>query len=76
MSCYACDQPLSGLIRAGCRRCALRDIANGPHFFASLQTGSLTPAYRQQLRLLGDEAAVHQEVKAIAKREVYTGARG
>ena len=58
----------SGISRAGCRQCELREIARGPAFFASMRHGRLTPEYRVQIRALGsDEAAVHAEVKAMAK---------
>lgn len=70
--CTACANPTSGRVTTGCRGCTLREIALGPHFFASIGR-SLTPGYRQQLRALGDEVAVHAEVKAMAKT-LHTGA--
>lgn len=64
--CAACQSPASGQYTAGCRACALRNVARGPAFFESQRTGTLTPAYRKQLQALGDAAAVHKEVKAVA----------
>ena len=63
----------SHAVRPDCRACALRDIARGPHFFASLRAGRITPEYAAQLRPLGDIEATHAEVKAVAKA-LHTGA--
>lgn len=73
MNCKACESPLSGLIRAGCRDCTLRELARGPLFFQSMREQRLTESYRAALRMLGDVEAVHAEVKAVAKT-LYTGA--
>ena len=73
MSCQACADPQSGLLIDGCRNCALRDIARGPEFFASMTGGKLTPAYAARLKALGDIETVHAEVKAVAKT-VFVGA--
>ena len=59
--------------RPDCRACTLRYIARGPHFFASLRDGKLTAKYIEQLQPLGDIAAVHAEVKSVAKA-LHTGA--
>ena len=71
--CEYCAEPSRGLFRAGCRQCALRDLAAGPLFWASMRAGKLTPAYRAALAALGEPADVHIEVKAAAKT-VKTGA--
>ena len=67
MTCTACANPNGGLLIAGCRSCALRDIARGPEFFASMSAGKLTPAYAARLQALGEVEATHAEVKALAK---------
>jgi hypothetical protein len=71
--CDACATPDSGLIRAGCRQCTLRDLAAGPLFWASMRAGKLTPEYQKALAALGQPGDVHREVKAAAKT-VKTGA--
>ena len=68
MTCEACQGPACGLYVAGCRGCALRSIARSPEFFASQQAKVITPAYAARLQVLGEVAAVHQEVKALAER--------
>ncbi|MDP3139820.1 MAG: hypothetical protein Q8N17_26220 [Burkholderiaceae bacterium] len=72
--CEGCANPARGLFVAGCRDCALRDLAAGPLFFGSMREGKLTPAYREALRALGEPAAVHMEVRKFAKKHV-TGAQ-
>jgi len=68
MSCTGCASPWGGLYITGCRACTLRDIANGPEFFASLRACKLTPAYMARLQTLGAVVEdVHAEVKAVAK---------
>lgn len=68
MTCPGCSSPTSGLYVGGCRGCLVRMIAQGPHFFASLRRGRLTPEYVAALRELGDDIdAAHAEVKALAK---------
>ena len=73
MSCPGCAAPTTGLYVSGCRKCALRAIAQGPEFFASLRCGKVTPAYAALLQVHGDVAAVHAEVRALAK-EIHLGA--
>ena len=66
--CKGCADPSSGVYIRGCRQCSLRDLADGPLFWQSMNLGKLTPAYRAALLCLGDDAAaVHAEVKAAAK---------
>jgi len=68
MICDGCASPYGGIFIAGCRPCTLRDLATGPLFFASLRAGKLTPEYRAALAPLGEDvAAVHAEVRAMAK---------
>lgn len=68
MTCEGCANPYGGIFIAGCRPCALRDLATGMLFFASLRAGKLTPEYRAALAPLGEDvAAVHAEVRAMAK---------
>ena len=74
MTCAGCTNPYGGIFIAGCRPCTLRDIAMGPHFFASLRAGRLTQEYRAALAPLGEDiAATHAEVRAVAKT-LKTGA--
>lgn len=74
MTCEGCADPYGGIFIAGCRPCALRDLAGGPDFFASMRAGKLTPSYRAALAPLGEDvAAVHAEVRAMAKT-LKTGA--
>lgn len=70
MICAGCDNPTGGLYIAGCRTCALRSIAQGPEFFASMRAGKLTPAYAALLCAHGQVSEVHAEVKAIAKTTI------
>lgn len=65
--CEACQGPACGLYVVGCRGCALRSIARSPEFFASQQAKVITPAYAARLQVLGEVAAVHKEVKAVAE---------
>ena len=65
-NCEACRGPACGLYVTGCRGCALRSIARSPEFFASQQAKVITPAYAARLQVLGEVAAVHAEVKAVA----------
>jgi len=72
--CEGCSNPTGGVYIAGCRQCDLRSIAQGPEFFASLRAGKITPAYAALLLTFGtDIAAVHQEVKDVA-RSIHRGA--
>lgn len=78
MTCKQCARAATGMwhgIGPDCRACKLRDIALGPHFFAALRAGriNLESEYAAQLRHLGDIAAVHAEVEAVAKA-LHTGA--
>jgi len=66
--CPGCANPSGGLVIQTCRACKLRDLARGPEFFESMRRQKLTPAYVEQLRALGDPAAVHVEVRAAAKQ--------
>ncbi len=67
VNCEACSDLRSGIVIAGCRRCALRSIARSPEYFASLKACKLTPAYMARLQTLGVVEQVHEEVKAVAK---------
>ena len=69
-ACDACQNWRGGIYRTTCRQCVLRDIARGPAYFESQQTGKLTRAYRAQLAPLGDIKAVHAEVQQWARRLV------
>jgi hypothetical protein len=73
MSCDGCAVPTGGLYIAGCRQCSLRKIINSPEFFASLRAGKVTPAYAALLCVHGEVAAVHAEVRALAK-SIHLGA--
>jgi hypothetical protein len=74
MNCSGCESQAGCVYVAGCRHCALRSIARGPEFFASLRACKLTPAYMARLQLLGSVVEdVHAEVKAAAKT-LFTGA--
>ncbi len=70
MRCEGCARPERGTYIAGCRQCALRNMARGPAFFASARAGKITPAYAAQLQVLGRVEDVHAEAKAMAKRLV------
>lgn len=54
MSCPACAahaaNPLCGDVRPDCMRCTLRELANGPQFFASMRAGGLTRPYKEALK--------------------------
>ena len=52
---------------ADCRDCTIRELARGPHFFASKCQNGPTPAYLEALRALGRPTEVHKEVEAVAK---------
>lgn len=67
MACPGCTSEHGGVYIADCRQCALREIVNGPEFFAALRAGKITPAYAARLSALGDVENVHAEVKALAK---------
>lgn len=70
MTCQACAavaaNPLSGAYVADCRACLVRRIARGPAHWESRRAGKLLPRYVAQLATLGDVAAAHAEVKAVA----------
>lgn len=70
MTCAACAavaaDSLSGAYMAGCRACEVRYIASGPAHWESRRAGKLLPRYVAQLAALGDVAAAHAEVKAVA----------
>lgn len=76
--CPACaKQPGSGETRAGCRNCALRELAQGIPFFDSMRAGRLTREYVKLLRPLGDPKTVHEtEVRPLAKRWLRGSLRG
>ena len=65
--CKGCASVSGGVFIAGCRQCAVRSLAAGPLFFASMRAGKLTPEYQSALQALGEPAVVHAEVKAAAK---------
>lgn len=65
--CQGCAKPASGLYVSGCRGCALRNLAAGPMFWASMKAGKLTPEYVAALRELGEPAEVHLQVRDAAK---------
>ena len=74
MSCAGCSVPYGGIYIAGCRPCTLRDLAQGPHFFASLRAGRLTRENRDALAPLGEDiAATNAAARAMAKT-LKTGA--
>ena len=73
--CPACASQPSGDVVAGCRACAIREIARGPAFFQSMRAGKLTDGYKAACRELGDVATVHAEVREAAK-QYATGAKG
>lgn len=70
MTCAACAavaaDSLSGAYVADCRACRVRHIARGPAHWESRRAGKLLPRYVAQLAALGDVAAAHAEVKAVA----------
>ena len=69
VACPGCEKPDASSSVPGCRQCDLRELARGPLFFDSAVRNKLTPAYVAALMRLGpDGAAVHEEVKAAAKR--------
>ena len=52
-----------------CRECQLREIVEGPQFFASLVAGKLTDGYLNQLRQMSDDpVALHKELRVMAKQ--------
>lgn len=70
MNCQACKDQPSHATNRSCRRCQIREIARGPHFFASMRAGKLTAEYLRQLgevQGVGDYGKAHEEVKAMAK---------
>ena len=75
VTCKACADPRGNSTQAGCRACAIRELARGPLFFASMRAGKLTDEYKAACRALGDVADVHAEVRAAAKGWL-TGAAG
>lgn len=56
--------------QAGCKTCAVRELANGPLFHQSGLDGALSAPYRKALALVFGDAwrAGHEEVKAAAAR--------
>jgi hypothetical protein len=67
-ACPGCANPHGSTPVPGCRQCAVRELARGPHFFRSMMTGKLTVRYQAALMRLGpDIAKTHEEVKAAAK---------
>lgn len=56
--------------QAGCKTCAVRELANGPLFHQSGVDGALSLSYRKALALVfGDDwAGGHAKVKAAAAR--------
>ena len=73
IGCQGCADQSGALYINGCRSCAIRALATGPDFFASMRAGTLTPEYVAALRALGDPAEVHAEVRDAAKQHT-TGA--
>ena len=73
IGCQGCADQSGALYINGCRSCAIRALASGPDFFASMRAGTLTPEYVAALRALGDPAEVHAEVRDAAKQHT-TGA--
>ena len=68
MTCEGGAGPYGVIFIARFRPCPLRDLAGGPDFFASMRAGKLTPSYPAALAPLGEDvAAVHAEVRAMAK---------
>ena len=73
IGCQGCASPESALYVAGCRSCAIRALAAGLPFLASLRAGRLTSEYVAALKTLGEPAEVHAEVRDAAKL-LLTGA--
>lgn len=73
--CPVCEkaqrEPLTGLTKAGCRGCAIRELARSPIYHASGLDGWLAQDYVRALSaIFGDDyRAGHQLVKAERQRQ-------
>ncbi|QIM51611.1 hypothetical protein [Hydrogenophaga crocea] len=74
MTCEACQEaennPLTGLINAGCKGCAARSLAKSPDYCESVRIKDFSPAYRKALQTTfgEDRAKGHEMVKEWAER--------
>lgn len=68
MSCWGCDSakahPKSGYFASDCDECSARSLAQSPSFHDSLQSESMTPAYRSALRYIFGERWIEGHAKA------------